>query len=123
MKRLGIIDIWREAADLDHNHILLEEIRGGGPVCRQMQGCCLASPICVVSPFLGGSSPKWEKSPLFFDPVCQQLTIKTASKAERESILRADRSSCGPFCVRSRSACGTVLRAEQNGTRKAGEYI
>ena len=37
MKRLGIIDIWREAAELDHNHILLEEIRGGRgtiTVCR-----------------------------------------------------------------------------------------
>ena len=152
-----------------------------------MQGCCLASPICVVSPFLGGSSPKWENSPLFFDPaqgpwrtgsalrasparlmkggvktrgtfpiwlirhLCQQfqsqgLNIKTASKAERKSILERfcvrnepsyvrNRSACGakwnpksrrvyiPFFVRSRSARGTVLRAEQNGTRKAGEYI
>ena len=39
MKRLGIIDIWREAADLDHNHILLEENRGGD----QSVGKCRAA--------------------------------------------------------------------------------
>ena len=79
-----------------------------------------------------GTFPIWVRRHLCQQFQSQQLTVKTASTAEREyiyhsacgTVLRAEpfcarnRSACGtvllakPFCARNRSACGTVLRAE-----------
>ena len=76
-------------------------------------------------PFKGGVKTRGTFPIWVIRHLCQQfqsqgLNIKTASKAERKSILER-------FCVRNEmkpeSVTYTVLPAERNGTRKAGEYI